>query len=381
VSERGRVWEVARLFLTLGVIAFGGPAAHIALMREEVVRRRRWVSDERFLDLLGMTNLIPGPNSTEMAIHLGYVRAGWPGLLLGGACFIVPAMLIVLALAWLYVRYGTTPAAVAALYGITPVVIAVVVQAMWALGRTAVKGPLLAAVGAAVLALALAGGNEIVLLLGGGLVVVALRATLRARGVAALVTVVGLPSVVLGQGATVAAAVSLGTLFLTFLKIGAVLYGSGYVLVAFLRSDFVERLGWITDRQLLDAVAVGQFTPGPVFTTATFIGYLVAGWSGALLATLAIFCPSFVFVALSHPLIPRIRASRLTGAFLDGVNVAAVALMAAVTWQLARAALVDAFTALLALAAAGLLLATRVNSAWLVLGGAAAGLVYRRLVG
>ena len=377
----GRVGEVTRLFLKLGVIAFGGPAAHIALMREEVVRRRKWVSDERFLDLLGMTNLIPGPNSTEMAIHLGYLRAGWPGLLLGGACFIVPAMLIVLALAWLYVRYGTTPAASAALYGITPVIIAVVVQAMWALARTAVKGRLLAAVGVSVLVLALFGANELGLLLGGGLVVMALRAGAeRRRALASRLALLAVP----GAGVPVAGAavgVSLATLFFTFLKIGSVLYGSGYVLLAFLRNDFVDRLGWLTDRQLLDAVAVGQFTPGPVFTTATFVGYVVAGWTGAFLATLAIFLPSFVFVAASHPLIPRIRGSRLTSCFLDGVNVAALGLMAAVTWQLARAAIIDAFTAALAIAAGALLLGTRINSAWLVIGGAVAGLLARRLLG
>ena len=375
----GAAGEVARPFLKLGLIAFGGPAAHIGLMREELVRRRKWVSDERFLDLLGMTNLIPGPNSTEMAIHLGYLRAGWPGLLLGGACFIVPAMLIVLALAWLYVRYGATPAATAALYGITPVIIAIVVQAMWALGRTAVKGPLLAGIGVAVLALSLGGVNELALLFGGGLVMMAWRGISRPRAAAVLAGALTLPS--LAQAATAAVAVSLGTLFLTFLKIGAVLYGSGYVLLAFLRNDFVDRLGWITDRQLIDAVAVGQFTPGPVFTTATFVGYLVAGWAGALLATLAIFLPSFVFVALSHPLIPHIRGSRWLSAFLDGVNVAAVGLMAAVTWQLARAAIVDALTLLLALVAGVLLLRTRLNSAWLVLGGGAAGLLARRLLG
>jgi chromate transporter len=382
VPESGRVAEVARLFLKLGVIGFGGPAAHIALMRDEVVRRRRWVSDERFLDLLGMTNLIPGPNSTEMAIHLGYARGGWPGLLLGGVCFIVPAVVLVLASAWAYVRYGATPAASAVLYGITPVIIAVVAHAMWGLGRAAVKRPLLAVVGLAVLVAALAGGNELVLLLGGGLVVIVLSAaTAGARAAGVAVAVVGVPGVALGQGATAAVGVSLGTLFGTFLKIGAVLYGSGYVLLAFLRNDFVERLGWLTDRQLLDAVAVGQFTPGPVFTTATFVGYLVAGWPGALVATVAIFLPSFVFVAVSHPLIPRIRGSRWTGAFLDGVNVAALGLMAAVTWQLGRAAIVDGFTALLAAAAATLLLATRLNSAWLVAGGAGAGLVYRWLLG
>ena len=350
--------EVAWLFLKLGTIAFGGPAAHIAMMREEVVRRRRWLSDEQFMDLLGATNLIPGPNSTEMAIHLGYLRAGWPGLVVAGCCFIVPAMLIVFACAWLYVRYGARPEAAWLLYGVKPVIIAVVVQAMWGLVRTAVKGPMLAVIGVAVLALSLMGGNEIALLLGGGAVAV-LLGTVGTRGVAA--------SLGLGAG------VGLTTLFLVFLKIGAVLYGSGYVLLAFLRNDFVERLGWLTDQQLLDAVAVGQVTPGPVFTTATFIGYVLGGIPGAALATFGIFLPSFVFVALSHPLVPRIRASRRAGAFLDGVNVAALGLMAAVTWQLGRAAIVDVTTAALALIALVLLFRFRVNSAWLVLGGSAVG--------
>ncbi len=374
--------EVARLFLKLGVIGFGGPAAHIAMMRDEVVRRRRWVSDERFLDLLGMTNLIPGPNSTEMAIHLGYVRAGWPGLLLGGVCFIVPAAVIVLALAGLYVRYGTTPAVTWVLYGVLPVIIAIVAQAMWALGRTAVRDSLLALIGLAVLGLSLAGVNELALLFGGGLLVVLVRlARRRAVGVAAAAAALGIPGAALGQAAAAAGAATLGTLFLTFLKIGAVLYGSGYVLLAFLRNDLVHRLGWLTDRQLLDAIAVGQVTPGPVFTTATFIGYVLAGGPGALLATVAIFLPSFVFVALSHPLLPRIRGSRGAGAFLDGVNVAALGLMAAVTLQLARSALVDGFTAVLAVLAGALLILRRVNSAWLIAAGAGAGVAYRFLVG
>jgi chromate transporter len=378
----GRRAEVVRVFLKLGVIGFGGPAAHIAMMREEVVRRRRWVSDERFLDLLGMTNLIPGPNSTEMAIHLGYVRAGWPGLLLGGACFIVPAVLIVLALAGLYVRYGTTPTAASVLYGVLPVIIAVVAQAMWALGRAAVKGPLLAAIGVAVLALALAGINELVLLFGGGLALVLVRAG-RRRSVSAtvLAAVLGLPGVALGQAAAAGGGIPLGTLFVTFVKIGATLYGSGYVLLAFLRNDFVHRLGWLTDRQLLDAVAVGQVTPGPVFTTATFIGYVLAGVAGALLATVAIFLPSFVFVALSQPLLSRIRGSRGAAAFLDGVNVAALGLMAAVTLELARSAIVDRLTGALAVGAGVLLLGTRVNSAWLIAAGAVVGLAARRLAG
>ena len=376
----GTLAEVVRLFLKLGVLGFGGPAAHIAMMRDEVVRRRRWVDDARFLDLLGMTNLIPGPNSTEMAIHLGYVRAGWPGLVLGGACFIGPAVLIVLSLAWLYVRYGTTPAAVGILYGVLPVIIAVVVQAMWALGRTAVKTSLLAAVGLAVLALALAGVNELALLFGGGAIVMLARVRRPPAIAAGLALALTLPGVALGQGVATAGGVTLGTLFLTFLKIGATLYGSGYVLLAFLRNDFVHRLQWLTDRQLLDAIAVGQVTPGPVFTTATFIGYVLAGGAGAALATVAIFLPSFVFVALSHPLLPRIRGSRGAGAFLDGVNVAALGLMAAVTLQLARSALVDAFTVVLAVAAGALLILRGVNSAWLILGGAAVGIVVSTLL-
>jgi chromate transporter len=378
----GRLGEVVRLFLKLGVIGFGGPAAHIAMMRDEVVRRRRWVTDERFLDLLGLTNLIPGPNSTEMAIHLGYARAGWPGLVLGGSCFIVPAMLIVLSLAWLYARFGATPAATSALYGVIPVVLAIVVQAMWGLARTAIKGPLLAAIGLAVLALSLAGVNELALLFGGGGLAVGARLTRGARAApAALAAALGLPAVALGQGTATAAPVTLGTLGLVFLKIGATLYGSGYVLLAFLRNDVVQRLGWLSDRQLLDAVAIGQVTPGPVFTTATFIGYVLAGWTGAVVATVAIFLPSFVFVALSHPWLPRIRGSRGTSAFLDGVNVAALGLMAAVTWQLARGAITDWFTAALALVASAALIRGSVNSAWLIAAGAALGVAYRLLAG
>jgi len=374
----GRLGEVARLFLKLGVIGFGGPAAHIALMREEVVRRRRWVSDERFLDLVGMANLIPGPTSTELSIYLGYVRAGWPGLLVGGICFIGPAVVIVLALAWLYVRYGTTPAVTSALYGITPVIIAIVAHAMWGLGRTAVKGPVSVLVGLGALVLALAGVNVLLLLVAGGVVVMLLQARApRAVGLVAALTTLGGAGAASGQTAAGGVPMTLGMLFLTFLKIGAVLYGSGYVLLAFLRDDLVERLGWLTDRQLLDAIAVGQFTPGPVFTTATFIGYVLAGSVGALLATVAIFLPSFVFVAASRPLLPRLRRSRWAGAFLDGVNVAAVALMAAVTWQLARAAIVDGFTVALLILSGAALLAARVNSAWLIVGGAAAGLGYR----
>jgi chromate transporter len=381
--DPGALREVVGLFLKLGCIAFGGPAAHVALFREEVVKRRRWVTDERFLDLLGMTNLIPGPNSTEMAIHLGYTRAGWPGLVAGGACFVVPAMLIVWALAWAYVRYGALPQVAWLLYGIKPVIIAVVVQAVWGLLRTAVKGPLLAAVGVAVLALYLAGVNEIALLFAGGLAVLIARSVHVGRaavGAVPFAALLGGPAAAIAQSG-VGASASLTTLFLTFLKIGSVLYGSGYVLLAFLRSDFVHRLGWLTDQQLLDAVAIGQFTPGPVLTTATFVGYLVGGGPGAVLATVGIFLPGFVFVAASHPLLPRIRASRWTAAILDGVNVAALGLMAGVAWELGRAAIVDAVTAVLALASVVLLIRFKTSSVWLILGGGAVGIAYRFVAG
>ena len=280
--------EVIALFLKLGFTAFGGPAAHIAIMHNEVVVRRKWLTDQEFLDLLGATNLIPGPNSTEMTIHIGYLRAGWPGLVAGGLCFVTPAMLIVLLLSWLYVRYGSTPQAEWLLYGIKPVVIAIIVQALWTLGKKALRNWLALSIGAAALLLYFLGLNEIGLLFGGGLIAMLVSNWKRLREASA--------SVLLPIGglslAQIAIPFSVPILFLTFLKIGAVLYGSGYVLLAFLRADFVVRLGWLTDQQLLDAVAIGQVTPGPLFTAATFIGYLLGGTPGALLATLGIFLPA-----------------------------------------------------------------------------------------
>jgi chromate transporter len=362
---------LAALFLKLGLIGFGGPAAHIAMMRDEVVRRRGWLSDQEFLDLLGATNLIPGPNSTEMAMHVGSVRAGLPGLIVAGACFIAPAAFIVGTLAALYVRYGTTPEGGWLLYGIKPIIIAIVVQALWRLGRSALRTLPVSVIAAAALALYLLGINELFLLAAGGIVaLVLLRGTL----VPAIALLAG-PAVVAG------APFQLLKMFLLFLKTGSVLYGSGYVLLAFLRGDFVSRLGWLTDQQLLNAVAIGQFTPGPVLTTATFVGYLLAGIPGAVLATVGIFLPGFIFVALSHPVIPRLRRSRTAGALLDGVNAAALGLMAGVTLQLGRAALVDVWTVLLALAAAIALLRTKVNSVWLIGLGAAAGLILHLLRG
>lgn len=366
--------EVALLFLRLGFTAFGGPAAHIALMEEAVVRQRRWVTREEFLDLLGATNLIPGPNSTEMAIHLGHRRAGWPGLVVAGTAFIVPAMGIVLAFAWVYVRYGSLPAVAHLLVGVKPVIIAVVAQALWNLGRAAVKSAWLAAITVAALAASVAGVHELIVLGGAGVVaaLAKLVRTRRLRGAAGLVW----PWSLAGGGATAAATATAGLwpLFFFFLKVGSVLFGSGYVLLAFLRADLVERWHWLSDRQLLDAIAVGQVTPGPVFTTATFIGYVLHGASGALVATLGIFLPAFVFVAISAPLVPRIRRSPTAGALLDGVNVASLALMAEVTWLLARSAVTNGWTAALALVSLALLVRFRISSVWLIAAGAALGL-------
>ncbi|MFI4946215.1 MAG: chromate efflux transporter [Burkholderiales bacterium] len=371
-----RLTELLALFLKLGLVGFGGPAAHVAMMEDEVVRRRGWLSRERFLDLLAATQLIPGPNSTELAIHVGHQRAGWAGLLVAGAAFILPAFVTVLACAWAYVRFGALPASAGLLYGVKPVVIAVVVQALVGLGRTATRTRAIAAVGAASLIAAAAGVHELLVLLLAGLALALPRLAAR-RPLASARALALVPFAAAAGSAASAAPFGLAPLFLFFLKVGSVLFGSGYVLLAFLRADLVERWGWLSEGQLLDAVAVGQVTPGPVFTTATFIGYVLAGAPGAVVATLGIFLPAFVFVAVSGPLVPRLRRSPVAGAFLDGVSVAGVALMALVTVQLARAAIVDLETLLLSLVSALLLVRFRVNSAWLVLGGALVGLGLR----
>lgn len=372
IRERALLTEVAGYFLKLGFTAFGGPAAHIAMMHDESVKRRGWLSDERFLDLLGAINLIPGPNSTEMAIYLGYLRAGWPGLILGGVCFIFPAMLIVLALAWAYATFGSMPQVGALLYGVKPVVIAIIAQALWNLGRKALKGSLTAVVGVGAIVLYLLNVNVIVLLIAGGLVVMVAENHARLKGAKYIGILLPLSGLTLSAAA---APFSFAVLFLTFLKIGAVLYGSGYVLLAFLRSDFVVNLGWLSDRQLIDAIAIGQVTPGPVFTTATFIGYLLGGIPGGLLATLGIFLPSFIFVALISLILPRLRSSRWASALLDGVNIASLGLMAGVTLQLAQVALIDPLTIAIALISAFLLFRFQTNSTWLIVGGALTGLV------
>jgi len=375
--------EVARVSLKLGLTAFGGPAAHIAMLREEVVTRRSWMSDSFFLDLLAATNLIPGPNSTEMVIHAGYHRAGWRGLLTAGLLFILPAALITLAFAWVYDRYGTTPALESVLYGVKPVVIAVVLQAIWGLGRTISSQPPLLIVSIAAFALSLAGFNELVILLGFGIASMLVTVFRHRDHIDLIVAIPPLRELVqrgpdfLPSILAAAEPYSPLRLFLEFLKIGGTLYGTGYVLLSFMQQDFVEKLGWLTEQQLLDAVAVGQFTPGPVFTTATFVGYLVGGWGGAALATIGIFLPAFFLVAFTHPLLPRIRSSSWSKGFLDGVSAAAVGLMASVTVVLGGAALTSTFAVALALIAALLLIRFRVNSAWLIIAGGLIGFLWQ----
>ncbi len=383
-STKVRLRELATVFLKLGLIGFGGPAAHVGLMEQEFIRRRQWLTHEKFSDLLAAANLIPGPNSTEMAIYIGQMRAGVPGLIVAGACFILPAMISVMAIAWGYERFGTLPAVGGLLYGVKPVIIAIIAQALWGLASRAVKSPLHAGLGLGALALGFLGANELLLLLGGGVVGMALLTRRAENSGKVRLTFIPLPALTAGKATLAAAATGAGSgaaatfgllpMFLFFLKVGAVLYGSGYVLLAFLRADLVERWHWLSEAQLLDAVAVGQITPGPLFTTATFVGYVLGGVPAALLATLGIFLPAFVFVAVSGPLIPRLRSSAWASAFLDGVVVASLALMAVVTWYLGRAAFHDTTTVFLALASLGLLIRFHVNSAWLVLGGAVVGL-------
>jgi chromate transporter len=391
-AKRGTLKELALFFLRLGMTAFGGPAAHIAIMEDELVRRRKWLSREKFLDLLGASSLIPGPSSSELAIHIGYLRGGWPGLLVGGACFIFPAAILVGIIAWAYVRFGHLPAVAALLYGVKPVVIAVILQALWGLGRTAVKSWVLGIAGLLCVALSFAHMNVLLILFGTGAILAGIHALSRNRKenqTASAMTLVcawrgvraGVARIFPWAGATGVVAVIPGMwpLFLVFLRIGSIVFGSGYVLLAFLRADLVVHRAWVTDAQLVDAVAIGQVTPGPEFTTATFLGYLLRGPVGALVATVGIFLPAFILVAISGPLIPLIRRSATAGVFLDGVNVASLALMVAVSYQLGRSAIVDWLSAGLAVASAALLLRFRINSAWLVLGGAiigiAAGLV------
>jgi chromate transporter len=373
-QARGTLAEVARQFLRLGFVAYGGPAAHVALMEEDFVRRRAWVTRERFLDLVGAVSLLPGPSSTELAIYLGEIRAGLAGLIVAGTCFILPAAALVAGLAWAYWRYGSVPQVSGLLFGIKPVVVTLVAQAVCNLAKTALRNLALGALAVAVIACGVLGVPAIELLLGTGLLWMVVRERKRLVSGKALVgaTFFG------GTGGAGAAAGVLPVGFY-FLKIGALLVGSGYVLLPVLRADLVTRLHWLTDSQLLDAVAVSQATPGPFFTVATFIGFILAGWKGAALATAGMFLPAFVYVGLTSSFLPRLRQSPSAGAFLDGVNAAAVALMALVGWQFARAALVNVPAVGIALISAVLLVCYKTNSTWLVLGGGAAGVVLRLL--
>ena len=374
LSLRTRLAELAKLFFSLGIVGFGGPAAHIAMMEEEVVQKRKWMTPQGFLDLVGATNLIPGPNSTEMTMHVGFSRAGWPGLFVAGWCFILPAAAMTLGLAWLYVQSAEVPDAAPFLAAIPAAVLAVIAGALWRLGKKAITSWPLIVIAVAVSAALLFGAREIpALFIGGGVGGLALAIARGGWTSNKLPSHAAVPLLTLvTQGAT-AAAPSLGILGLFFLKVGAVLYGSGYVLVAYLEADVVDRFGWLTHAQLLDAIAIGQLTPGPVLTTSTAVGYLVQGVPGALVATLGIFLPAFVFTGLLHPLVPRLRQHVLTASILDAVNAASVALMAVVTFRLATSALDTPAAWAIAVVAAALVLSKRAGVISLVLGAAVVG--------
>ena len=374
MEQRGTLAQIAREFLRLGFVAYGGPAAHIAMMEDRFVRQRQWVTRERFVDLVGAVNLLPGPSSTELAIYLGEIRGGVTGLIVAGACFILPAAVLVVALAWVYLRFGAVPQVAGLLFGIKPVVVALIAQAIWNLGRTALKTAALTILAISVVALAAWGIRTLVLLIGAGVLWMIVREGSRlARARTGVVGIIGAGAA--GTGSVISAV----PILVYFLKSGAALFGSGYVLLAVLRADLVVRMNWLSDAQLLDAIAVSQATPGPFFTVATFIGYILAGWRGAALATLGMFLPAFVYVGATAGFLPKLRKSPVASAFLDGVNAAAVALMAYVGWQFARASLMNVPAAVLAIACAILVFRYKVNSAWLVLGGAVAGILLRAL--
>ena len=356
----------------LGTIAFGGPAVHVAMLREEAVRRRRWLEDSEFLDLFGAVSVLPGPSSTQLAIVLSRRRAGWAGLVVGGACFIAPAMSIVLGLAWAYRRYHATPTGGGVIYGVEPVVVAVVAVALWELGHSALKQRWFALIGAGALAAYFGGMNVLLLLAAGGLAASLVTNRHRLTGSPALLPV--LPVL----AAAAPSRIRPGSLAVLseFAKLGVIVFGSGYVLLAFLRADLVIHLHWLTGHQVLDAVAAGQVTPGPVFTTATFVGYLLGGVPTALVATAGIFVPSFVMVSVLEPLVRRGRRSAWLAPALEGVTVAALGLMAGVTVDLARTAIVDPITGLLTAAALAVMIRWRPNGAWLVAGGAAVGVAH-----
>jgi len=376
VSAKPQLWELALVFAKLGTIAFGGPAAHIAQIELEVVQRHRWLSREKLLDLLGITNLIPGPNSTELVIHVGLEQRGWLGAIVAGASFIIPAMLLVWGLAIIYVEYQTIPTVGWLLYGVKPVIIAIIAQALWKLGRSALKNVTTWSAGLFVLALYFLNVNEIALMLGAGIAVTLvhnLKFLKNPKSLSSILVPLYFLPFPLSAVTTAITPRPWTAVFLSFLKIGSVLYGSGYVLLAFVQQEFVDR-NWLTSQQLLDAVAIGQFTPGPVLTTATFIGYILAGNLGAIAATIGIFLPAFILVPVINPFVSKLRKSPWTAGFLDGVNAASIGLMAAVAWELGRGTLIDIWTILVAIASLAILLKfPKINSVWLVIAGGVIG--------
>lgn len=376
-QTKASLLEVCLVFLRLGTLSFGGPAAHIAMMENEFVQKRQWLERGKFLELVGASNLIPGPTSTELAIYIGYLKAGWPGLIGAGVFFILPAMLIVLFLAHIYVLYGELPQVSFALYGVKPVIVAIIAQAIWNLGKTAVKDVPSGLIGGMALGLSFFVVNPLFLLMLSGVAMIAIKRAHKIKMNVFFAPLLALVDVTKNEAVQAAAGakLSLAALFVTFFKIGAVLYGSGYVLLAFLWKDFVQNYQVLTSQQLLDAVAIGQVTPGPVFTTATFIGYVIAGIPGAIVATIAIFLPSFVFVPVISIFLSKIKNSAIASDFLAGVIVASLALMASVTWTLAMSSVIDWLTALLAMLSCIAIFKYRVNTTWLIFGGGAIGIV------
>ena len=379
IKEIDMLKEVAGVFFKLGLVAFGGPAAHIAMMEEEVVSKRKWMSREHFLDLVGATNLIPGPNSTEMAIHCGFHRAGWLGLIAAGVCFIFPAVTLTGLLAYFYVEYGHLPNIEPFFYGIRPAVLAIIISAIFKLGKKALKSWELGVIGFVVMLSVLMGVSEVVSILGGGLLGMVWLNTKKGKDKSLIflpMSLKKLPLMTIASSSALGITFSFSQLFLSFLKIGCVLFGSGYVLIAYLEGEFVNRLGWLTQSQLLDAVAIGQFTPGPVLSTATFIGYQIQGIQGAALATLGIFLPSFLFVALLNPIIPKLRKSKWASQFLDAVNISAVGIMGAVVAQLGTASITNWKPMVIAVASIiTVFIYKKVNAAWIVLGGSLVGYI------
>ena len=384
--------KLAGVFFKLGIIGFGGPAAHIAMMEHEVVGKKKWMTREHFLDLIGATNLIPGPNSTEMAMHCGYHRAGWPGMIVAGMGFIIPATLITGVIAWFYQQYGSIPDIKPIWYGIRPAVLAIIINAVYKFGKKALKNGQLGIIGASVMIASLAGMSEVLILLAGGLLGMFWLSSSQKRDNAKasffpsflLSAKLGYPKAAIAatalSTAQIAGNVSLVKLFLVFLKIGSVLFGSGYVLIAYLQDELIDRLGWLTQQQLVDAIAVGQFTPGPVSSAVTFVGYQIIGIKGAVLATVGMFLPSFFFVAMLNPLIPKMRTSKWVSCFLDSVNVGAVAIMAVAVIQLARVSLINWQTWLIALMSVAVTFVfKKVNTLWIVIGSSIVGYILTKV--